>query len=81
MQWSNNNFKYLNYYKLKSLFKNHYISLLYIIIFKYFINNNFKLKSYLLAIKDLKDIYSSQYINTVLLDTLKEYNIEYNITR
>jgi hypothetical protein len=31
--------------------------------------------------KDLKDIYSSQYINTVLLNTLKEYNIEYNIIR
>ena len=31
--------------------------------------------------KDLKDIYSGQYMNTVLLDTLKEYNIEYNIIR
>ena len=31
--------------------------------------------------KDLKDIYSGQYINMVLLDTLKEYNIEYNIIR
>jgi hypothetical protein len=31
--------------------------------------------------KDLKDIHSGQYMNMVLLDTLKEYNIEYNITR
>ena len=31
--------------------------------------------------KDLKDIYSSVYMNLVLLETLKEYNIEYNITR
>ena len=31
--------------------------------------------------KDLKDIYSGNYMNLVLLETLKEYNIEYNITR
>ena len=31
--------------------------------------------------KDLKDIHSGQYMNTVLLDTLKEYNIEYNIIK
>jgi hypothetical protein len=31
--------------------------------------------------KDLKDIYSGQCINKVLLEALKEYNIEYNITR
>jgi hypothetical protein len=31
--------------------------------------------------KDLKDIYSGQYINKVLLEALKQYNIEYNITR
>jgi hypothetical protein len=31
--------------------------------------------------KDLKDIHSSSYMNLVLLETLKEYNIEYNITR
>jgi hypothetical protein len=54
---------------------------LLIYIFRHFININFKLKSYLLAIKDLKDIHSSNYMNSVLLETLKEYNIEYNITR
>jgi hypothetical protein len=31
--------------------------------------------------KDLKDIYSGNYINRVLLEALKEFNIEYNITR
>ena len=31
--------------------------------------------------KDLKDIHSSNYINSVLLETLNEYNIEYNITK
>jgi hypothetical protein len=47
----------------------------------YFINKDFKLRSFLLVIKDLLDIYSSEYINKVLLEALKEYNIEYNITR
>jgi hypothetical protein len=31
--------------------------------------------------KDLKDIHSGSYMNLVLLETLKEYEIEYNITR
>jgi hypothetical protein len=31
--------------------------------------------------KDLKDIHSGIYMNSVLLNTLKQYNIEYNITR
>jgi hypothetical protein len=31
--------------------------------------------------KDLNDIYSSVYMLSVLLDALKQYNIEYNITR
>jgi hypothetical protein len=31
--------------------------------------------------KDLADIYSGHYINKLLLEALKEYNIEYNITR
>ena len=31
--------------------------------------------------KDLKDIHSGKYINIILLEALKEYNIEYNITR
>ena len=39
------------------------------------------MNSYLLAIKDLKDIYSGKYINKVLLETLKDFNIKYNITR
>ena len=39
------------------------------------------MNSYLLAIKDLKDIYSGKYINKVLLETLKDFNIEYNIIR
>jgi hypothetical protein len=39
------------------------------------------LNSYLLAIKDLKDIYSGKYINEVLLETLKDFNIKYNIIR
>jgi hypothetical protein len=45
------------------------------------LHKDFKLKSYLLAIKDLKDIRSSIYMNSLLLETLEEYNIEYNITR
>jgi hypothetical protein len=48
-------------------------------MFRHFINKSFKLKSYLLAIEDLLDIYSSVYINKVLLKPLKEYNIKYNI--
>jgi hypothetical protein len=31
--------------------------------------------------KNLKDIHSSKYINTILLETLKDFNIEYNITK
>jgi hypothetical protein len=42
---------------------------------------NFKLKSYLLAMKDLSDKHSGVYMNSVLLEALKHYNIEYNINR
>jgi len=45
------------------------------------INKEFKLKSYLLAIQDLEDVYSNKYINSILLKALKEYNIKYNIIR
>ena len=31
--------------------------------------------------KDLKEPHSGTYINLVLLETLREYNIEYNINR
>ena len=31
--------------------------------------------------RDLKDIYSSKYMNSVLLEALKAYNIKYNIIR
>lgn len=31
--------------------------------------------------KGLSDIHSGEYMNTVLLEALKDYNIEYNITR
>jgi hypothetical protein len=31
--------------------------------------------------KDLKEPHSGTYMNSVLLETLREYNIEYNITR
>lgn len=31
--------------------------------------------------KDLKEPHSGKYINMVLLETLKDYGIEYNITR
>jgi len=31
--------------------------------------------------KDLKDIYSGVYMFSVLLKALKQYNIEYNITK
>jgi len=31
--------------------------------------------------KDLKELYFNTYINLVLLKTLKEYNIEYNINK
>jgi hypothetical protein len=50
-------------------------------IFNYFINKDFKLKSYLLAIKDLLNIYLSEYIKLILIEVLKEYNIEYNIIK
>jgi hypothetical protein len=63
-------------------------SILFIIIiikrinfFRYFINKDFKLKSYLLAIKDLKDIYNSKYMNSVLLEALEDFGIDYNIIR
>jgi len=48
---------------------------------RHFINKNFELKSYLLAMKDLKDRHSSLYLKNVLIKTLKDYNIKYNITR
>ena len=31
--------------------------------------------------RDLKDKHSSVYLNEVLLESLKDFNIEYNITR
>ena len=31
--------------------------------------------------KDLKDIHSGKYMNSVLLEALREFNIEYNITK
>ena len=31
--------------------------------------------------KDLKEVHSGIYMNSVLLETLREYNIKYNITR
>ena len=31
--------------------------------------------------KDLSDIHSGIYMNSVLIEALKQYNIEYNITR
>jgi len=31
--------------------------------------------------KDLKDIHSGRYMFSVLLEALKEFNIEYNITK
>jgi hypothetical protein len=45
------------------------------------INKDLELKSYLLAIQDLKDVYSNKYINSILLKALKEYNIKYNIIK
>jgi hypothetical protein len=64
------------------------LSILFIIIiiirinfFRHFINKDFKLKSYLLTIKNLKDIHSSKYMNSVLLEALEDFGIEYNITR
>jgi hypothetical protein len=42
-----------------------------LIYFRYFINKDFILKSYLLAIKDLNDIYSGVYMLSVLLEALK----------
>ena len=40
-------------------------------MFRHFINKDFKLKSYLLVIKDLNDIYSSTYMLSILLKALK----------
>ncbi len=49
--------------------------------FKHFINKDFNLKSYLLAIKDLKEKHFDLYLKDVLIQTLKDYNIKYNITK
>jgi hypothetical protein len=65
------------------------MSLLYLIYytniytnrFRHFINKDFILKSYLLGMRDLNNIHLGLYMNLVLLETLKEYNIKYNITR
>ncbi|CZT10602.1 uncharacterized protein RCO7_14044 [Rhynchosporium graminicola] len=46
----------------------------------HFINSDLDLKSYLLSIVPLESIYSSRYMNKVLINTLKDYDIEYNIT-
>jgi hypothetical protein len=47
-----------------------------LIYYRHFINKDFKLKSYLLAIKDLNDIYSGVYMLSVLLKALKQYDIK-----
>jgi len=31
--------------------------------------------------RDLKEVHSSSYINSVLIEALKDFNIEYNIKR
>jgi hypothetical protein len=59
------------YYKLNLIY----------IYFKHFINNIFKLKYYLLVIKDLSDVYLRVYINKLILTALKQYNIKYNNIR
>ena len=55
-----------------------YITNFYI---RYFINKNFKLESYLLRMTKLEDKYSRVYMYKVLLDTLSDFNIKYNIKR
>jgi len=57
------------------------LKIIILIFNSYFINKNFELKFYLLAMKDFKEKYSEIYINEVLLNILKDYNIEYNIIK
>ncbi|CZT13965.1 uncharacterized protein RAG0_17661 [Rhynchosporium agropyri] len=58
--------------------KNHADAYLEVII--HFINSDLDLKSYLLSMVLLESIHSSRYMNKVLIKTLKDYDIEYNIT-
>jgi hypothetical protein len=51
------------------------------LFYSHYINSRFELKSHLLAMRELSDIHSGIYMNSVLLETLKEFDIEYNIIR
>jgi len=46
-----------------------------LILYSYYINKIFKLKSYLLAIKNLLNKYLRVYIYKILIKTLNNYNI------
>jgi hypothetical protein len=54
---------------------------LLIFIYNYALDKNMNLYTFLLAIRDLKDRHSGAYLNDVLLELLKEFNIEHKITR
>jgi triosephosphate isomerase len=54
---------------------------LLIFIYSYTLDKNMNLYTFLLGIQDLKDKYSGAYLNNILLELLKKFNIEYNIIR
>jgi hypothetical protein len=63
------------------LYSNLLKEFLLIFIFSYYFDKNFYLISYFLGVRDLKDKHSESYINEVLLELLKDLDIEYDITR
>ena len=67
------NLSYLLYFNFKIIFINYLNS--------HFINKDFILKSYLLAIRPLEEQHLGAYMSKVLIEILKDYNIEFNITR
>jgi hypothetical protein len=54
---------------------------LLIFINNYAFDKNMNLYIFLLGIQDLKDKHFGAYLNEVLLELLKEFDIEHKITR
>ena len=63
-------------YKLWSLNIHILIKLL-----RHYINKDFNLKNYLLAIKPLTQRHLGKYTSNMLIDILKDYNIKLDITK
>ena len=49
--------------------------------YRYYINLDFEYKNHILAMSNLAKPYSSKYMFKVLLSTLRNFNIKYNIKR